>query len=169
MQSKRIRQYIGILAAIAAYYLVHEGAHLVTALSFNAFRQINVMGLGMQIDVYAEHMSDLQMGIFCLVGAAATGIAGWLLVLLAAPICRTKSAAFKAAMWYVSLALLLLDPLYVSLLCGFFGGGDMNGIRLLIPEAAARILFGAIGILNGIAVWKILLPQYKKTFEEESL
>lgn len=26
--SKRIRQYIGILAALAAYYIVHEGAHL---------------------------------------------------------------------------------------------------------------------------------------------
>ena len=26
--SKRTRQYIGILAALAAYYLVHEGAHL---------------------------------------------------------------------------------------------------------------------------------------------
>ncbi len=26
--TKRTRQYLGILAAIAAYYLVHEGAHL---------------------------------------------------------------------------------------------------------------------------------------------
>ena len=30
--SKRTRQYIGILAALAAYYLVHEGAHLLYAL-----------------------------------------------------------------------------------------------------------------------------------------
>ncbi len=26
--SKRTRQYIGILAALAVYYLVHEGTHL---------------------------------------------------------------------------------------------------------------------------------------------
>ncbi len=31
--NKRARQYIGILAAVAAYYLVHEGAHLICALS----------------------------------------------------------------------------------------------------------------------------------------
>ena len=31
--SKRARQYIGILAAVIAYYLVHEGAHLLYALS----------------------------------------------------------------------------------------------------------------------------------------
>ena len=30
--SKRTRQYIGILAALAAYYLVHEGAHFLYAL-----------------------------------------------------------------------------------------------------------------------------------------
>lgn len=26
--TKRVRQFLGILAALAAYYLVHEGAHL---------------------------------------------------------------------------------------------------------------------------------------------
>lgn len=29
--TKRARQYTGILAALAAYYLVHEGAHLLYA------------------------------------------------------------------------------------------------------------------------------------------
>lgn len=51
--SKRVRQYISILAAVAAYYLVHEGAHLLYALSTGVFKQINFMGVGMQIDVYA--------------------------------------------------------------------------------------------------------------------
>ena len=67
--SKRMRQYIGILAALVAYYLVHEGAHLLYALLTGVFRQINFMGLGVQIDVYAEHMTNMQLGIFCLVGA----------------------------------------------------------------------------------------------------
>lgn len=30
---KRIRQYIGLLSAVLAYYAVHEGAHLIYALS----------------------------------------------------------------------------------------------------------------------------------------
>ena len=63
--SKRTRQYIGILAALAAYYLVHEGAHLLYALLSGVFKQINFMGLGVQIDVYAEHMTNMQLGIFC--------------------------------------------------------------------------------------------------------
>ena len=55
--SKRARQYIGILAAVA-YYLVHEGAHLLYALFAGVFKQINFMGIGVQIDVYAERMSE---------------------------------------------------------------------------------------------------------------
>lgn len=69
IRSTRIRQDIGIFAAVAAYYMIHEGAHLFTALYYGVFRGINFMGLGMQIDVYAEPMTQTQLGIFCLAGA----------------------------------------------------------------------------------------------------
>ena len=162
--SKRMRQYIGILAALAAYYLVHEGAHLLYALLIGAFRQIRLLGLGVQVDVYAERMTDTQMGLFCLAGAAATLCAGYLLAGLARRICRRKSKLFRAMMYYITIALLLLDPLYLSVLCGFFGGGDMNGIALLFPEWAARRLFGVLLIGNGLVFWKRVLPIYRSSF-----
>lgn len=81
--SKRTRQYIGILTALAAYYLVHEGAHLLYALLTGVFQQINFMGLGVQIDVCAEYMTDVQLAIFCLTGALATLCMGYLLTALA--------------------------------------------------------------------------------------
>ena len=62
---KRIRQYIGLLSAVLTYYAVHEGAHLIYALSNGVFRQINFMGIGMQIGIYEERMSDTGLGIFC--------------------------------------------------------------------------------------------------------
>ena len=46
--NKRLRQYIGIFSAIAAYYLIHEGAHLITALYYGVFKQIKFLGLGIQ-------------------------------------------------------------------------------------------------------------------------
>lgn len=94
--SKRTWQYIGILAALAAYYLVHEGAHLLYALLTGVFRQINFMGPGVQIDVCAERMTDTQLGVFCLVGALATLCAGYLLTALAAAICRAGSKLLRA-------------------------------------------------------------------------
>ena len=139
--SRRIRQYIGILAAVIAYYIIHEGAHLVAALHYGVFKGINFMGLGMQIDAYTDQMTDFQLGIFCLVGAVATVLFGWLLVLLCKRICVVKSKVFKTVMWYVSLAILIIDPLYLSILCGFFGGGDMNGI-ILLPYLQLRSISG---------------------------
>ena len=98
--SKRTRQYIGILAALAAYYLVHEGAHLLYALLTGVFKQINFMGLGVQIDICAERMTDTQLGIFCLVGALATFCVGCLLAVLAKNICRAHSKLLRAVLYY---------------------------------------------------------------------
>ena len=164
--SKRIRQYIGIFAAVVSYYIVHEGAHLITALHYGVFKGINFMGLGMQIDAYTEKMTDFQLGVFCLAGAVSTFLFGWLLIAFAKKICKAKSKVFKTIMWYISLSILIIDPLYLSILCGFFGGGDMNGIKLLFPEIVARIIFSVIGIVHGIVIWKYLLPEYTKAFQE---
>ena len=166
--NKRIRQYLGILAAVFTYYLIHEGAHLLMALHYGVFRQVNFLGLGIQIDVFTESMTDIQLGLFCLSGVLATTFFGWILVFLSKPVCKTKSKVFRAVMWYIALTLLLLDPLYLSILCTFFGGGVMNGIALLIPESAARIVFAALGIVHGIIIWRYLLPQYTKSFQEEN-
>lgn len=162
--SKRVRQLVGIFAAIVAYYLIHEGAHLLYAVCTGVFKQINFMGLGVQIDVYAERMTDAQLGIFCLVGALATFCAAYLLAALARSICHAKSKLLRAVLYYITIAFLLLDPLYLSVLCGFFGGGDMNGIALLCPEWAARCLFGALLLVNGLVFWKRILPVYRQSF-----
>lgn len=164
--NKKIRQYLGLITAVLIYYLIHEGAHLIYALSIGVFRQINFMGLGVQVDVYAQQMSNLQMGIFCLVGAVATTLVAYVLTLAAPQICKIHSKVFKACMYYITLIMLLLDPLYLSVLCGFFGGGDMNGITLLLPEVAARILFGVILVINGLLFRKVILPKYKMAFSE---
>ena len=58
---KRARQYIGILAAVVSYYCIHEGAHLIIAVLLGAFKQIRFLGIGLQIDVYAERMTNIQI------------------------------------------------------------------------------------------------------------
>lgn len=167
--SKRFRHYLALLITILIYYIIHEGAHLLIALHYGVFKQINFMGLGVQVDVYAERMTEVQLGVLCLAGAVATLVFGWLLLLLCRKICAIKSKMFKTIMWYTSLAFLLLDPLYLSVLYSFFGGGDMNGIRLLFPENAVRIVFVAVGVIHGIVIWKYLLPEYTKAFQTDGI
>ena len=75
-----------------------------------------------------------------------------------------KSKLLRAMLYYITIAFLLLDPLYLSVLFGFFGGGDMNGISLLCPERAARCLFGVLLLVNGLVFWKRVLPAYQQSF-----
>ena len=163
---KRIRQYIGLFLAIVFYYVIHEGAHFVYALCIGVFKKINVIGLGMQIDVYAENMTANQMGIFCIVGSVATIVVAYVLVALASKIGQSNSKIFKASMYYITIAMLWIDPLYLSVLCGLFGGGDMNGISLFIPERIARISYGILLVMNMMLFFKVVLPKYKVAFQE---
>ena len=166
--NKRVRQYAGLLSAVIAYYLLHEGAHLLYALSIGAFKQLNLMGLGMQIDIYAEKMTQTQLGVFCLLGSVTTLLSAYILIALIDKIRNLSSKAVKACLYYITIAMLLIDPLYLSILCGFFGGGDMNGIKLLVPEATARILYGLVLIVNVFVFVKIVLPKYKLAFADEA-
>lgn len=50
---------------------------------------------------------------------------------------------------------------------GFFGGGDMNGIALLVPELPARLFFGVLFAVNCLIFWKIVLPKYKQSFAQK--
>ena len=162
--SKRMRQYLGILAALVSYYAVHEGAHLAYACAIGVFEKIRFLGLGIQIVTDTQCMTNTQLGIFCALGAIATLIAAYALTLTAPAICKVESEVFKACMYYITMAMLLVDPLYLSVLCGLFGGGDMNGIALLVPEWAARAFFGALLAINGILFWKVVLPKYRSAF-----
>lgn len=74
---KRIRQYIGLLSSVLAYYAVHEGAHLIYALSTGVFRQINFMGIGMQIGIYEEQMSDRDYHVYIGRYLGAFNLLGW--------------------------------------------------------------------------------------------
>ena len=134
------------------------------ALKLGVFKKINFIGLGVQIDVFAEKMTENQLGIFCVVGSVATMVMAYVLVAFADKIGKISSKIFKASMYYITIAMLLIDPLYLSILCSFFGGGDMNGISLIVPEAVARILYGIILLINIAVFVKMVLPKYKQAF-----
>lgn len=163
--SKSVRQYIGIVAALIAYYIIHEGAHLITALCMGVFKEVNFLGLGMQIDVSDTQMTDCQMAVFCLMGAAATLVTAVMLTIFAGRICSIESKLVKAIFLYTTIIMLMLDPLYLGVLCDLFGGGDMNGIQLLIPKKYAIIFFDLLLTIGILVFIKWILPLYKKAFK----
>lgn len=163
---RSFRKLSGLLIAIILYYVIHEGAHLLYALMMGTFKQINFIEMGVQIEVYRDQMGDVQTAVFCLVGAAATLLTGWFLVLMTKRIVGSGSLVFRAAAFYVTLVFLLNDPFYLSVLYPYVGGGDMNGIKLLIPEQYARIFFGSILVIHLVLIAKYLYPAYKIAFQD---
>lgn len=157
---------LGLVVALLTYYFIHEGAHFLYALSHGVFKAVHFMGFGIQIDIHREMLTDSQLGWFCLAGPIATLICAALLIGLCKQICSMKSAVLKACCWYISLIMLLLDPLYLSLIYRWVGGGDMNGIRMLVPEVVAAAIFTLILLANIILIFRLLLPRYKAAFAE---
>lgn len=159
------RKWAGLITAILCYYIVHEGAHVIAALFMGSFQRIKFMFPGVQIVVNEAAMSDLQLAVFCSAGPLATLLLGYALVLMTARILKSNHKVIKAAFYYTTLGMLLIDPIYLSVLCGFFGGGDLNGIILFgIPEMIARLAFGGIGLINLFVFVKYIYPAYKADF-----
>ena len=69
----------------------------------------------------------------------------------------------RSEVFYISKDTQMPD-IQLSVLCSLFGGGDMNGISLLLPELAARIGFGIVLVVNSFVFWKVVLPKYKLAF-----
>ena len=107
--SKRTRQYLGLIVAIISFYMIHEGAHLLYAMTIGVYKLINMIGLGVQVDVFAEKMTDIQMGVFCIVGSLATLITGYILVGIINILIKVPSDVFKACMFYVTIIMLFME------------------------------------------------------------
>lgn len=162
---QNVRKWFALICAIFLYYLIHEGSHVIVALLYGVFDQIKILGVGVQVVAKVELLTALQTAIFCVVGSIATLLTAYFLVLFLPQITACKSKIFRAIGYYTTLAFLLLDPIYLSFLYSFVGGGDMNGILLFgIPEAVIQLIYGAIALLNIFLIVRKVYPAYKESF-----
>lgn len=165
--SKNSRKWFALICAILLYYVIHEGSHVIAALLYGSFEKIKILGLGVQVVTKTGLLTDFQTAIFCIVGSISTLLVAYLLVFFTKKIVESKNKVFKATCYYTTLAFMLLDPIYLTILCKFVGGGDMNGILLLgIPEIVVQLIYGVIAVINIFLIIKIIYPAYKKSFSE---
>lgn len=166
---QNLRKWSALICGVILYYIVHEGAHLILALCFGSFQRIRIVkfGLGIQIVADTTVMSSFQVLLFCLAGVTATLIPGYLLVWKRSALLKVKSKFFRAVGYYTTLIFLMLDPIYLSILHFFLGGGDMNGLtRFGIPVTGASIVFFSIGVFNLFISIKYVFADYKRSFSE---
>ncbi len=164
--NKKSRQYVGVALSVLTYYFIHEGAHLLLVILMGVFKTIRFMGVGIQIDVYPDQMNEVQMFSFCAAGSIATAFAAYLLVMLTPRLVAHPQKVVRAVTYYITITLLFLDPLYLSVICSFVGGGDMNGLVLLLPETIVRVFFGIMFLVNVWVFWRWVLPSYRQSFAD---
>ncbi len=162
-----LRKWVSLIIAVLIYYLIHEGSHLVVAYIYDAFEEVKFLGIGVQVVINDTILSKMQLAVFCIVGSIASLAVGYIFAVLTNKIININNKYFKAIGFYTTLVLLLLDPIYLSVLYRFFGGGDINGIILFgVPEILVQGIYGLIGIVNLIIFIKIVLPKYKMAFQQ---
>ncbi len=166
-----VRKYLALFFAIILYFFIHEGAHLVFAMAFGVFKEIRFLGLGMQIAITDPGLlTNFQFSVFNIAGAISSLTTAYILVALTKRICKSSNAVFKAICYYSTVALLFTDPIYLSILCGFFGGGDMNGIIMFgISEWAVRLMFAAVLVFNICLFFRSVYPAYKTAFKKVAM
>ena len=81
-------------------------------------------------------------------------------------ICEIKNKFVKAIFYYITVIMLVLDPIYLCLLSGAFGGGDVNGILYLMPQAWMWTIFAFILLFNIWILLKKVNPTYTASFKE---
>lgn len=170
--ARNMRKWISLIIAVIFYYIIHEGAHLIISLACETFQSIRFVkwGLGVQIVTDISAMSNVQIFILGIAGAVATLIVSYILVWKRKNILQLSSKFVRAIAYYTTLVFLCLDPLYLSVIYRFVGGGDFNSIVIIgIPEIIAVIFFVILLVLNIIIFIKLIYPSYKQRFLDDAL
>lgn len=165
---KSVKQWLGVFLAIVSYYIVHEGTHLLLALLLEVFKKIRFVGfLGIQIVTTEGSLSGVNLALFSALSSIVTILIVYILAFHPS-IYKIKNKHILIGIYYITLCFLLLDPLYMSILSKFIGGGDLNGITtgLGASDMPIRIIFVIILIVNMLLFKNRVCPKYNRIFKE---
>lgn len=161
-----IRKYIYFILACLTYLIIHEGVHLIQALIYGIYKGINILPLGIEIEIIQPlTIGGFKLAAFSGFSSVVTLFIGYTLFILTPKILKSNNQPIKNYLYYVTFVFLLLDPIYISLL-SIFVGGDINGIALglNIPYMAIRGIWFVAAAINVYLVSKKLYPAYIKNY-----
>lgn len=163
---KNLKLWIGLVIAIITYYIIHEGTHFIQAILTDNFDSIRLVGLaGIEI-MTKEVPTGLSLALFSGLSSVITVVCGYILVIMMPKVFSLSNKMMKVALYYITMILLVLDPVYMSILHRYVGGGDMNGITegLGISSLPISIVFSILAVINFYLIIKKVHPAYKRNF-----
>ena len=163
---KIIRKFTALIITIFCYYLIHEGSHFLAAVIYGTFIEFRIIFPGIMVVTNSDIMTYSQIAVFSVIGPLSTILFGYIISLCANIVLKNNNKFILAIFYYVTIVLLVTDPIYITVLSGFFNGGDVNGIVLFgVNELTVKIIFGLIGCANMVLFFKYVYPKYKHKFK----
>lgn len=157
-----VRRYLYFLFAGITYLIIHEGIHIILAQIFGIYEGIRILPLGVEVEIIQPlTIGGFKLATFSGLSSVVTVLIGYILFVISPKILKLNNQPAKNYIYYVTFVLLLLDPVYISLL-SFFVGGDINGIALGLNLSFMTIrgVYFIIAAFNTYLVYKKLYPAY---------
>lgn len=158
-----MRRFVILILIILLYMVIHEGAHVATAAFFDEFETVtwNVIGPEVIFKTPVEQRGGSQWAWISGVSNLITILLGYLLLLNRNRLSQAGSLFSKGLAYFLTVLLLIADPLNLSI-GPFFYGGDVYGIAegLGIHHYVIQFVFLVVLLINRELIATKLLPAY---------
>ena len=158
-----MRKFLILILIILFYLVIHEGIHITVAAAFNEFETVrwNVIGPEVIFSTPVAQREGFKWALISGVSNIVTLMIGYILLVKAETFGKHQSIFLKGYFYFLTILLMVADPLNLSI-GPFFYGGDVNGIAegLNIHRYWLQSIFLVIVFLNRELIVRILLPAY---------
>jgi len=158
-----MKRWLVFLLAVVIFVLVHEGTHALVATFYGEYEAFRIRPIGFEIQFRTpvEERDGIHWAFISGASNLVTILIGYLLMLFGERLVRLRSLFLRATLFYLTLILLLADPLNLSI-GPFIYGGDANGIAigLGLNRYIIQMIFLVVLFVNREFVAQRLFPMY---------
>jgi len=159
-----MKRWLVFLLAAVIFAVVHEGMHVVTAAFYGEYAALHIhYGVfpEVQYRTPVDERAGVHWGFISGASNLATVLLGYLLVWMGERIARLRSWFFKNLLFYLTVILLVADPLNLSVGPLIYGGDALGiavgfGVSLYVIQAIALIGF----LVNRELIIHKIFPMY---------
>ncbi len=158
---QNLGKWAALIWALLLYFVIHEGIKMLYALCVGASVHVSFVSLQYEAMVDIGTMTHSQQCVFWLIGSVCTTVVGYMMFLLTDKILKVNRPWMHAFDYYLTIVLLVVDPVYLGIVSLMMEGGDMSGIGTVMDEQVVRLIAELVSIANVFVIIKYFLPKHR--------
>lgn len=166
---QNLGKWAALIWALLLYFIIHEGIKMLYALCVGASVHVSFVSLQYEAMVDITTMTTFQQCVFWLIGSVCTTVAGYIMFFLTDKILQLHKQWTHVFDYYLTIVLLVVDPVYLGIVSLMMEGGDMDGIRTVMNEQVVRLVAELVSIANVFIIIKYFLPKHRVAWKMNKL